>query len=124
MASRYDNRPMRTNSADMYRNVLKDRGVRQINQYATPTLSDITKEDMSSLMIIDHIWKRGDHFYKLAAQYYGDATYWWVIAQFNERPTEAGLKFGEVILIPNPLEELLSLFSSVQNAGTPPAGGY
>ena len=124
MASRYDNRPMRTNSADMYRNVLEGRGMRKVNQYATPTLSSVTKEDMSSLLVIDHLWRRGDHFYKLAEQYYGDATYWWIIAQFNNRPTEAGLKFGEVILIPNPLEEILSLFSSWQNAGIPPAGGY
>jgi nucleoid-associated protein YgaU len=87
-------------------------------------LADITKEDMLNLTVVDHLWRRGDHFYKLAAQYYGDATYWWVIAQFNNRPTEAGLAFGDIILIPNPLDEVLTLFSSAQSGGAPPAGGY
>ena len=124
MASRYDDRPLIANSSDVYYNVLKNRGLRVISQYVTPTLSKIDQSDMANLTILDHVWRRGDHFYKLAAQYYGDATYWWVIAQFNYRPTEAGLSFGDVVLIPTPLDQLLTLYSTAQNAGTPPAGGY
>tara|TARA_R100000458_G_C8259109_1_gene234796 strand:+ start:1199 stop:1573 length:375 start_codon:yes stop_codon:yes gene_type:complete len=124
MASRYDNREINTNSTEMYKNVLKDRGVRQVQQYATPNFMNLKKEQISSLTIIDHIWKRGDHFYKLAAQYYGNPTYWWVIAQFNNLPTEANIQFGDVVLIPNPLEEILGIYTSVESNNPPPAGGY
>lgn len=124
MATRYDNRLKNVNNSDLYRNTLRERGVRKIVQYATPNFARIRPEDMESLTIIDHIWSRGDHFYKLANQYYGDPTYWWVIAQFNKTPTEAGISFGDVLLIPNPLEQVLTLFNDASIQGTPPAGGY
>jgi len=124
MTSRYDNREINTNSTEMYKNVLKDRGARQVQQYATPNFMNLKKEQISSLTIIDHIWKRGDHFYKLAAQYYDNPTHWWVIAQFNNLPTEANIQFGDVVLIPNPLEEILSIYTSIESNSPPPAGGY
>ncbi|MHA2060668.1 MAG: hypothetical protein ACW963_00035 [Candidatus Sifarchaeia archaeon] len=124
MATRYDDRSQNLNNSDLYYNVFKKKGLRQIVQYDTAVLTPITPEDMQKLTIIDHIWKRGDHFYKLAAQYYGDPTYWWVIAQFNNRPTEAGLAFGDIVLIPNPLEDVLKMYANTASTDIPPAGGY
>lgn len=68
----------------------------------------LTLEQRRQLDIIDHLWKRGDHFYKLAYSYYGDPTYWWVIASYNNKPTEAGLAFGTLVFVPTPLETVLS----------------
>ena len=124
MASRYDDRNILDNNSDLYQNVFKKRGVRAITQYSTPVLSKIDPSTMSDLVVLDHVWKRGDHFYKLSAQYYGDPTYWWIISQFNYRPTEEGLAFGDVILIPTPLDQLLTLYSSGQNSGIISTGGY
>lgn len=124
MATRYDDRSQNLNNSDLYYNVFKKKGLRQIVQYDTAVLTPITPEDMQKLTIIDHIWKRGDHFYKLAAQYYGDPTYWWVIAQFNNRPTEAGLAFGDIVLVPNPLEDVLKMYANTTSTDIPPAGGY
>ncbi len=54
-----------------------------------------------------HIWSVGDHFYKLAHEYYGDPRYWWVIAWYNGYPTEGHIKKGTLIEIPLNLEKVL-----------------
>jgi hypothetical protein len=110
MASRYSGSPIVTNNFDMYRHVLKKRGVKKINHYTTGFMNKITPEQRSELDIIDHVWRRGDHFYKLASLYYGDPTYWWVIATYNKMPTEAHLHFGSLLFIPTPLETVLSFY--------------
>ena len=46
----------------------------------------------------------------LADQNYGSSRLWWVIAFFNQTPTEASLEFGKVIFIPHPLERVLSIY--------------
>jgi len=107
MASRYDDRAFITNTSDSYRNIFKKRGVKQIVHYASPEIKYPSTEDLTDLNIVDHIWRRGDHYYKLADFYYGDSTYWWVIAFFNQKPTEFHVSPGDVIYIPVPLEAIL-----------------
>ena len=94
MASRYEGRQRIINNLDLYREVLKNRGVRQVEQYTTPVLQ----------------YPDGKHYYKLADLYYGDSTYWWVIAQFNQKPTEDQLSFGDIVMIPTPLEAILGVY--------------
>ncbi len=110
MASRYEGRGVVTNNFDMYKTLLEKRGVKQIRHYVSEFMNSITPEQRSQLTVVDHVWKRGDHFYKLAYLHYGDPTYWWVIAAYNKKPTEAGLQFGNLIFIPTPLETVLSFY--------------
>ena len=35
-------------------------------------------------------------------KYYGDAEYWWLIAWYNNKPTESHFKLGDVVYIPLP----------------------
>jgi nucleoid-associated protein YgaU len=58
----------------------------------------------------ERIWTAGDRLYKFAHEYYGDSTYWWIIAWFNERPTDSHFFPGDPIIIPTSLETMLSLF--------------
>jgi len=110
MASRYENRLISKNSEKVYKELLDKRGVGAISQYRTPKLKHITASDISKLQTVGHIWKTGDRFFKLAHKHYGDSELWWVIAWFNQTPTEGHLKLGEVIQIPLPLERVLSYF--------------
>jgi hypothetical protein len=55
-----------------------------------------------------HVWKLGDHYYKLAERFYGNPSYWWVIAWFNKKPTESHVKIGDLIRIPLPIGEVLT----------------
>jgi len=64
---------------------------------------------MRGLQKVGHIWTLGDRYYKLAHQHYGESQYWWVIAWFNKKPTEAHLSLGDVVYVPLPLSRILNL---------------
>ena len=83
------------------------RGLRRIKQYSTPKLSHIPVSGIRKLDRTTHVWKVGDRYYKLADEYYGNAKYWWVIAWYNKKPTEAHVRLGDLVFIPQPLETVL-----------------
>ena len=110
MASRYEGRQKMLNNLDLYRNLFRKRGVNAIEQYTSPVIEYPSPKQTSDLTVIDHFWSRGDHYYKLADAYYGDSTYWWVIAQFNKKPTEDQISFGDIIMVPTPIETILGIY--------------
>ena len=75
--------------------------------YDTLQLINPSLADRTMLNTTNHIWAYGDRYYKLAYQMYGRPDYWWVIAWWNARPTEADLSPGDVIVIPINLEDAL-----------------
>ena len=107
MSSRYRNRKIITNHSEYYEEFFEDRDVSKIRQYSTPRLKHPTGKQRRSLTEIKKVWSVGDRFYKLAHQHYGDAKYWWVIAWYNQKPTEASVELGNVIRIPLPLEKVV-----------------
>jgi len=110
MGTRYDDRTILTNDMEEYQKVLEQRGVKQIRQYNTAILHYPTINEIRTLQRVQHIWKVGDRYYKLASQHYGMPTYWWVIAQYNKKPTESQLSPGDVVYIPIPLEKILGYY--------------
>jgi hypothetical protein len=58
----------------------------------------------------DHVWKSGDRMDKLAYLYYQNENLWWIICWFNQIPDEAELVPGNVLLIPENPEIIISLF--------------
>lgn len=105
--SRFEQRRQFTNAKRMYENLFRDRDVKFIRQYDTARFEYPTADQINSLNIRDHTWKRGDKLSKLAESAYGDARLWWIIAWFNKRPTEAHFKYGDIIQIPGPLDRVL-----------------
>lgn len=110
MVSRYENAPVINNNNRLYTEILKDRGIKQVQQYGTRNIRFPTAEQLTELDIVAHAWKYGDRFYKLAHDFYGDSNLWWVIAFFNQQPTESGLEFGAIVYIPTPIERVLSIY--------------
>jgi nucleoid-associated protein YgaU len=104
---RYKNQEVFTNINEAYRHYLKSRGDKKIKQYDTPRFRHPTAKDAAKFNTINYIWGTGDRYYKLAAEYYDDPTMWWVIALYNQKPTEFHLKLGDVVFIPTPLESVL-----------------
>ena len=92
MPDRYENRVVFANSDPLYKSFLQTRRLSRVNHYNTPVFAGLTDDQMSSLDVVSHIWKVGDRFYKLADEFYDDATLWWVIAWFNTAPTESHIK--------------------------------
>tara|TARA_R110002020_G_scaffold46215_8_gene131603 strand:+ start:942 stop:1280 length:339 start_codon:yes stop_codon:yes gene_type:complete len=107
MASRYDTTDIGINSSKKYAKIFKERNVPYIEQYFTLEMRELNVNEISSLQLISHLWVMGDRYYKLANKYYGDPTLWWVIARFNQKPTESHLVAGDVVQIPLPVERVL-----------------
>ncbi len=95
--SRYDNENIAINDLFFYKDTLEKRGVKRLKQFRTPTLKN---KNLESVDYFNHIWTDGDQFWKLSNLYYGDPQYWYVIARFNNTPTEANVVIGQQIKIP------------------------
>ena len=109
--SRYKPRNVFTNEGGIYQEFLDDRGISKLQQFRTAQWPVLTDEMRDQFHTKPHVWSLSDNYWKLASEFYGDSKLWWVIAWFNRRPTEAHNSVGDMIKIPAPLEELLSLFN-------------
>ncbi len=111
MSRRKDRDNIIENEHPLYQKKISDRGLKKIIHYATPKLNPVTLSDYAELRVTQEVWKRGDRMYKYAHKHYGNSRYWWVIAWFNSRPTDAHYRVGEVFSVPLPLEEVLQKFN-------------
>tara|TARA_Y100001970_G_scaffold262079_1_gene345863 strand:- start:449 stop:787 length:339 start_codon:yes stop_codon:yes gene_type:complete len=107
MGARYSNRRIVLNDDDLYSKARAERKVRRMRQYVTAEMVYPTISQIQEMTRVKHIWTTGDRYYKLATQYYGRPDHWWIIAFYNQRPTEADVKLGDIIYIPLPLEQIL-----------------
>tara|TARA_Y100000034_G_C6728077_1_gene322417 strand:+ start:173 stop:505 length:333 start_codon:yes stop_codon:yes gene_type:complete len=104
---RYTKNRIFQNRNASYKRYLKPRGMKEIMQYSTSKFRHPGLQDLQNFDRVSYIWKTGDKYYKLADEYYHDSTKWWVIALYNQKPTEAHVKAGEVVYIPTPLDSVL-----------------
>ena len=95
------------NVSKKYTDILRRKNSPGITQWTTPVSMALSPNTNSAIRDISHIWKTGDRYFKLANQYYQNPEYWWVIASYNQAPTEGHLKVGDVIFIPTPLDVFL-----------------
>jgi len=98
--SRYNSRRKATNRNEKWEKTFEDRGVKEIEQYATPRLKKVTEKQLLRIITIEYIWKQGDRFWRIAAREFGDPKLWWLIARLNNKPSESLLETGEIIKIP------------------------
>jgi len=105
--SRYDGRVIFKNQDESYAQIFEERQVPYIRHYGTARMLVPNVRQRRDLTRINHIWKVGDRFYKLAIKHYGSASYWWVIALYNKAPTESSLRVGNTIIVPLPLDRVL-----------------
>ena len=99
------------NENEQYRNLFDKRGIKKIIQYKTKSKRVYEQSVYDAVETVEHIWKQGDMYWRLASIFYGDPNYWWVIADFNKRPTESHNKIGDVLRIPTDLSEALQVAS-------------
>ena len=106
--SRYDKNKVVINRQQEYSKILTDRGVKQIDHFSFEKFKNLKIRDIQNIDIVRHTWKSSDRFFKLAAAYYNDPSYWWIIAYFNNAPLETDLNVGDTVSIPIPLSYILS----------------
>mgnify|MGYP003147804815 FL=1 len=108
MTTRYLNQKVIRNAKAAYKRYLnKTRGMSHIDQYTTPKFKFPSDADAAKFSAVKHVWGTGDRYFKLADQYYNDPELWWVIAFYNQKPTEFHVKLGDIVYIPLPLETVL-----------------
>jgi len=78
-----------------------------VKQYSTPINIRLTAAQRRTITDVKHVWRTGDRYYKLADHYYGRPQYWWIIALYNNKPTEGHVRLGDMIRVPLPLEKYL-----------------
>ena len=110
--SRYDGRQIFRTSSDLYEGKLKDRNLNHFRYFGTARFQEIDEEDLRDIDEIGHTWSLGDRYYKLAHKYYGDSELWWVIAWYNQKPTEAHLNIGDTLRIPTPLWRIRTILGA------------
>lgn len=114
MGTRYNNKRIIVNDDDIYKEFREARNTKQIRQYETPDIPYLSIGHRLSLDRLQHIWSHGDKYWKLSSQYYNTPSYWWLIAWFNQKPTEAHVKIGDVIIIPKPLSKILKYYQTIR----------
>tara|TARA_R110002074_G_scaffold402273_1_gene605989 strand:+ start:2031 stop:2375 length:345 start_codon:yes stop_codon:yes gene_type:complete len=108
--SRLSNKQKIINAGDAYKELLKRKGLTYFEQYATNSMTAITKDLVRNIPTDNHLWEYGDTYQKIAARYYDDPEMWWVIAWFNQKPAEFMLNVGDTILIPLELVDILRFY--------------
>lgn len=107
--NRFNNRAVGINKTTQYEEILEEKNLNHIKQFFTPSFKALEIEELAKLDVIQHEWKLGDRFFKLANKYYQNPKLWFVIAHYNAKPTEQHVSLGETIEIPLPLNKVLQL---------------
>jgi len=108
--SRYSRYRKLLNNSKYYEYLRKERNnIKGITHYETPVMYHPDVVDRINMPTTTHVWAVGDRFYKLASEYYGDPTLWWIIAWYNGRPTEGDVYPGELLTIPLDTERILPM---------------
>ena len=96
------------NDLEEFEDLLSARKKNFIIQHKTRIIRAPDEKAVGSVWNHFHLWKQADRFWKLADKFYNDPRYWWGIAEYNQKPTEALINIGDTIVIPQPLAGALS----------------
>jgi len=99
------------NEEEIYEELFEERKINKILHYATPRWPPLDAKARKLFSTQKHVWKMGDKWWKLASEYYGDPKLWWAIAWYNQSPTEANIKKGQIVYIPKPINSVISFFN-------------
>ena len=89
-------------------NIFARKNVDEVVQTKTLRLNEPTEEELrTELTFVERVYGHGDKVYKYAYELYGDTEYWWIIAWFNNKPTDTHCSIGDIIHIPMPLDRAL-----------------
>ena len=108
---RHGSEKLTRNEEELYEEFFEERGVKGITHYRTPRWPRLTPKVRGRFIREKYVWKLGDSYWKLANEFYGDPKLWWVLAWYNQAPTEGHMKIGTVLYIPRPITKVLSFFN-------------
>ena len=86
----------------------KNRDIQETFQYDMPNIGYPSPNQIRSLDNVLRVWHSTDTLYNVSNEYYSSPQYWWVIAWYNQKASEAEFKVGEQYYVPLPLEAVLN----------------
>jgi competence CoiA-like predicted nuclease len=105
--SRYTNkRIFQANRTPAAKDILRSRDLVNTRLIETALTQPLSVEERKKYSMRTSIWQRRTRLFKLAFEFYGDSKLWWIIAWFNQKPTDAHFSVGDEVLIPFPLEQI------------------
>jgi len=109
---RYEFRNIFKNENELYENIFRKRSIKSVIQYNSAKFKYPTAEEIEDLDVITLRWKLGSRLYKFADQYYGNPELWWIIAWYNQKPTESHFQIGDLVYVPLRLENIFKYFNN------------
>lgn len=103
---RYKNRQIKFNNNKLIQKILNIKNIQGIRHYTSPDIKMPTYLDKINIKTVGEVWKRGDRLSKYAEKYYTNPQLWWIIALYNNKPTDAHFKIGDIFYIPTDLNNL------------------
>ena len=107
--SRYNSERKMLNNYEEFEELFERRNVNKIEHFRTRTLVYPNSREEDEVSFHRYVWKTQDKFYHISSAYYSDPTLWWVIAQYNNKPTEQHMVAGDILKIPYPLARILQI---------------
>lgn len=98
--NRYRNRKIKNNTSELIQKLLDVKNINAIRHYRSPDFKIPTYVERLDIKTVSVLWKRGDRLYKFAETYYSNPELWWVIAMYNNKPTDAHFTIGDTVHIP------------------------
>jgi len=80
---RHNKSRLTINRSEYYAPLRESRGLPRIVHYDTPILRNPTVAQRAAVETVRYMWKYGDRLYNLSHKYYGDPSFWWIIAWWN-----------------------------------------
>ena len=110
MPYRYDARSLtKISKNDMPKQIKNLRKLEEVSLFSSPSYSKIDLREIGNMGYEIHVWGKGDRYDNISDMYYDDSRYWWVIAMFNNTPTEHHVSLGDRLIIPDDPETISEL---------------
>ena len=111
MSKRYNGRGIFANDEMSYQESLFDkRDIEQMVQYETARFYYPTVAERRNISTTIMVWDSTSKLYNLAHKYYGNSSLWWLIAWYNQKPTEAHFSVGDIVYVPNDYSQIMGYF--------------
>jgi hypothetical protein len=109
MFNRYASTKAIVNNNPLYKNILKDKNLKLINQYETFDFKNLKNIEEAGIAYVEHTVKPFERMDQISQKYYGAPEYGWLICYTNQIGSEFDLKEDTVLKIYIPLLSVLGL---------------
>tara|TARA_Y100000114_G_C11763614_1_gene331577 strand:+ start:9426 stop:9773 length:348 start_codon:yes stop_codon:yes gene_type:complete len=110
MSNRNDFRDKVVSDSSLREKIFDRKFIESVTQYSRMKTNAPTSEQLKKdLTHVQKIFTMGDKMYKYAYEYYGDTNHWWVIAWYNNKPTDSHFNLGDTVYIPFPLDVAINI---------------